>query len=149
MTKVRFFEIHVTYSLILVFACSCVGGTRQDVPYSNTSHSVDPQYEKTPVEDIPQVVDSREQNLDYFDLGYNDGYEDGDHLEKGHLYKKDIPTEWQKEYRKGYFAGYADGRAAADPSDDYYTGNNNTDYFDLSDDTYEGDDEDWSDEEDW
>lgn len=85
----------------------------------------------------------------YFKIGYDDGYEDGDHLEKGRSYKKNIPDEWKSEYRQGYFAGYADGRAVADPSDDYFTGNNNTDYFDLSDDVYEGDDDDWSDEEDW
>lgn len=90
-----------------------------------------------------------EEHKGYFEIGYDDGYEDGDHLEKGRLYKKDIPEEWKLEYRKGYFAGYADGRAAADTSDDYLTGNNNTDYFDLSDDVYEGDDDDWSDEEDW
>lgn len=97
---------------------------------------------------ISLVSNEIEEHKGYFEIGYDDGYEDGDHLEKGRSYKKNVPEEWKSEYRQGYFAGYADGRAAADPSDDYFTGNNNTDYFDLSDDVYEGYDEDWSDEED-
>lgn len=88
-------------------------------------------------------------SVDYFRLGYNDGYEDGDHLEKGRQFRKDIPSVLQQEYRRGYFAGYADGRAQADVGDDYYLGINRADYFDLSEDSYVGDDDEWDDDDDW
>lgn len=99
--------------------------------------------------EFPLKPIEKEEQKGYFELGYDDGFEDGDHLEKGRSYKMNIPEEWKKEYRQGYFAGYADGRAVADPTNCYFTGKSNTDYFDLSDDLYEGDDDDWSDEEDW
>ena len=75
---------------------------------------------------------------DYFQQGYNDGYEDGTHLEKGRSYDNTLRGEAAREYRKGYFEGYPDGRADNDPDDECLWGRNGADYYDLDD------DDDWS-----
>lgn len=80
---------------------------------------------------------------DFFKMGYEDGYEDGCHREKGRLYKKSLRGEDAREYRRGYFEGYADGRADNDVDDEYLYGKNGADYYDLMD------DDDWSEDEDF
>lgn len=85
---------------------------------------------------------------DYFQKGYDDGYQDGASLEKGRSYDNSLKGEDAREYRRGYFAGYPDGRADNDPDDEYLTGKNNADYYDTRDDDDWSEDGDFDDDDD-
>lgn len=85
---------------------------------------------------------------DYFQQGYDDGYQDGCSLEKGRSYDNSLSGEDAREYRRGYFAGYPDGRADSDPDDDYLTGKNGADYYDTRDDDDWSEDGDFDDDDD-
>lgn len=88
---------------------------------------------------------------DYFKMGYDDGYEDGCHLEKGRKYNYTLKGAAAREYRRGYYEGYPDGRADNDPDDEYLYGKNAADYYDMKDDDdwSDNDDEDWEEDDDW
>ena len=86
---------------------------------------------------------------DYFQIGYDDGYEDGCHLEKGKNYNHSFEGEAAREYRRGYFSGYPDGRADEDIDDEYLYEKDNAEYYDMQDDDDWGDDDDEDWEEDW
>lgn len=85
---------------------------------------------------------------DYFQRGYDDGYQDGASLEKGRSYDNSLTGEDARDYRRGYFAGYPDGRADNDPDDEYVTGKNNADYYDTRDDDDWSEDGDFDDDDD-
>lgn len=75
-------------------------------------------------------------------MGYDAGYEDGFHREKGRSYDYSLHGEDAREYRRGYFQGYPDGRADNDPDDEYLYGRNGAEYYDMKD------DDDWSEDHD-
>jgi len=85
---------------------------------------------------------------DYFQRGYDDGYQDGASLEKGRSYDNSLKGEDARDYRRGYFAGYPDGRADNEPDDEYLTGKNNADYYDTRDDDDWSEDGDFDDDDD-
>lgn len=128
---------------------SCVFSQKEhSIKYNSVDLISDSNDSVTTILNFPRDTNISNQESTFYEIGFNDGYIDGDHLEKGKSYKNNIPEEWKSIYRKAYFEGYAEGRAVSDYTDDYFTGNNNTDYYDLSDDIYEGDEDDWSDEDD-
>lgn len=67
-------------------------------------------------------------------MSYDAGYEDGFHREKGRSYDYSLHGEDAREYRRGYFQGYPDGRADNDPDDEYLYGRNGAEYYDMKDD---------------